>query len=578
MENIGRYRIVSELGRGAGGVVYLAEDPKIGRRVAIKTISLAATGASGDTLRKRLQREARSAGSLAHHNIVTVFELDDDGPITFVVMEFVEGSTLKHIMELNARMTPKNILALLRQVADALDFAHSRNVVHRDIKPANIMVTPEGEVKIADFGVAKMLGDGSMSMGLTQAGMAIGTPHYMSPEQVLGKPVTGQSDQFSLGVIVYELLAGKRPFEGDSLASIMYQIVNEEPQEESSATREVASSAIPILLRALAKDPLGRYPSCSKFIADLSAAIMPQAVAPPPVIEPAPLPPPPAPEVRQPGVSERVESAPAATSSAPEPRTSSSQPLGVKALQHPAPAQPPPVHVPFTPVPPAQALEDAIARPAVPVLEAVPEAGPLEQPPDIPSANRPSTTRPSNQGLRNGILIGVAAAVVLIAALIWMRSSNKPDVAATPAVQAPPPAATPKKPTAMVQPQEKTPPVTKTSDAAAATQSAATEVKPQEPDTPGIGPHSSFMWKGVLAGNDSVQISGNEPSQGTISGRLPPRRTAVRVLTIDPPDVAVSEFPSKDNDFRWSFVNEGKETSSFTVTWRLAKKGEAGNE
>src|SRR5579863_2025952 len=216
IREIGRYQVIRELGRGAGGVVYLAEDPKIGRKVAIKTIAAGeltmGVGAQkqAETLRRRLLREAKSAGALAHPNIVTVFEMDEGGPLTYIVMEFIEGATLRDAMEGKDRLETLEALPLLEQAAAGLDYAHARSVVHRDVKPANIMITEDGTVKIADFGVAKVLSEATLA--LTQAGAAVGTPHYMSPEQVLGKPVDGRSDQFSLAVIGYELLAGRRPF------------------------------------------------------------------------------------------------------------------------------------------------------------------------------------------------------------------------------------------------------------------------------------------------------------------------------------------------------------------------------
>ena len=527
MENIGRYRILKELGRGAGGVVYLAEDPKIGRKVAIKTISVGATGAAGETLRKRLQREARSAGSLAHPNIVTVFELDDDGPFTFVVMEFVEGVTLRDVMSAGEKMASERTLMLLRQVADGLDFAHARAVVHRDIKPANIMVTTEEVVKIADFGVAKMLGDATM--GLTQAGMAIGTPHYMSPEQVLGKPVTGQSDQFSLAVIAYELLAGSRPFEGDSITSIMYQIVNEDPAPGMEGA-DFNSPVFTVLMRALAKEPVDRYATCAQMVSDLREAVLFNR-APAPVASPAFSAPPPAPAVPA------VERAPAA----PEPMTQISP-------------------------------------------EPVPEPPPVT--PSFPEAPAPAARS-------NGKWLAVAAIlIVLVAAGIWLalhKKSGEEPVASTVVTN---PAPAPEKRARTPKPSAL--PVADNSKAAGGAKETAAEQPPKQPagaipasdatpsgakaadTTPGV--HGTFSWSGLLAAGDSLEVVDGQPASGSVNGRMPPRRAAIRVLEVDPPDVGVDQLPAADNGYTLRLVNSGRDVSNFSVTWRVARKGESTTE
>jgi serine/threonine-protein kinase len=269
MQKLGRYEILEELGRGACGVVYRAQDPRIGRQVAIKTIPTQdlREGPQGEQLYRRLCREAQSAGILSHPGIVTVHELDEDRQITYIVMECVEGSTLRQRMS-KGSMPRTQVADIIRQTASALDFAHRKNIVHRDIKPANIMITSDGQVKIADFGVAKML----ETAGTTQTGAAVGTPFYMAPEQILGKAIDGRADQFALGVVTYELLTGRKPFQGDSMAAVIHQILTVEPPRAEEP--EVLGGPIgDIVKRALAKDPATRYPTCSEFAGALQKAL-----------------------------------------------------------------------------------------------------------------------------------------------------------------------------------------------------------------------------------------------------------------------------------------------------------------
>lgn len=262
MNQIGRYEILNELGRGAMGVVYRARDTKIGREVAIKTIKLAEQADESETerLRERLFREAQSAGRLSHPGIVTIYDVAEESGLAYITMEFVDGETLQAMMDSGRAEEPEFIADILRQTAAALDYAHSKEIVHRDVKPANIMVTPDGTVKITDFGIARI-----SSSKLTQTGTVMGTPSYMSPEQVRGDPISGASDQFSLGVITYELLTDAKPFSGDSLTAVMFKIVSGEvtpPSELSSSISKPLESAV---LRALSKGGEERYPSCAEY-------------------------------------------------------------------------------------------------------------------------------------------------------------------------------------------------------------------------------------------------------------------------------------------------------------------------
>ncbi len=264
MDRIGRYEVVIELGRGAMGVVYKARDPKIGRDVAIKTIRLAEQADPSETvaLRDRLFREAQSAGRLSHPGIVTIYDIEEEDGLAYISMEFVEGRTLEAMMNAGETREPGFIVDVLQQTAAALDYAHSREIVHRDIKPANIMVTAEGRVKITDFGIARI-----SSSKLTQTGTVVGTPTYMPPEQVRGDAsIDGRADQFSLGVIAYELVTGRKPFHGDSLTAVIFKIVSEEPEPPSRLNPRVSADLEGAILKALAKDPNNRHPGCRAFV------------------------------------------------------------------------------------------------------------------------------------------------------------------------------------------------------------------------------------------------------------------------------------------------------------------------
>jgi serine/threonine protein kinase len=269
LTQIGRYKIVGELGRGAMGVVYHATDPSIGRSVAIKTIRINDFNdlVQRQKLRDRLFREARSAGVLSHPNIVTIYDMDEADGFAWIAMAHVKGPTLERILSTPPPLPGVQALRLLRQVAAALDYAHSRGVVHRDIKPANIMADEDGVVKITDFGIAKISGGNA-----TETRTIVGTPNYMSPEQVQGHTVSGRSDQFSLAVIAYEIFTGERPFQGEQLSNIVYKIVADDPIPPSRVNGTLTPAIDQALKRALAKNPADRYETCTAFIAALEVA------------------------------------------------------------------------------------------------------------------------------------------------------------------------------------------------------------------------------------------------------------------------------------------------------------------
>ena len=272
MKHIGRYEIVRELGRGAMGVVYHAIDPNIGRPVAIKTIKFG-EGRNADEqerLRERLFREARSAGILSHPSIVTIYDVDQQGDLAFIAMEYVDGPTLDQILSAPRAIDPERMFRLLTQTAGALDYAHQKGIVHRDIKPANIMIAADGTAKITDFGIAKI----TASEQLTMTGSIVGTPHYMSPEQVQGQPVDGASDQFSLAVIAYEMLTGEKPYSGEHLTTVVYKIVAEPPRPPRSLNPSLAGPIEEALYKGLAKKAGERHATCIEFVRSLEKACM----------------------------------------------------------------------------------------------------------------------------------------------------------------------------------------------------------------------------------------------------------------------------------------------------------------
>jgi serine/threonine protein kinase len=271
-ERFGRYEILAEQGRGAMGIVYKARDPKINRVVAVKTITL--TGHPPEEVqeyRERFVREAEAAGRLSHPGIVTIFDVGEE-PETrapYIVMEFVNGQSLDKLLLGGDKKLPlETALRLTHEIAEALDCAHGQGVVHRDLKPANILVAEDGHAKIADFGIAKL----NLS-NQTLGGRALGTPAYMSPEQLNGEPVDGRSDLFSLGVVLYTVLTGYRPFQGNSALTVSFKIVNRDPVPASILETELPPGVDYIINRAMAKDPAQRYQRGMEMALDLQDLI-----------------------------------------------------------------------------------------------------------------------------------------------------------------------------------------------------------------------------------------------------------------------------------------------------------------
>jgi serine/threonine-protein kinase len=261
-KKIDRYEILGELGHGAMGVVYKGRDPIIDRLVAVKTIRFDRLYEDQEILglKERFFKEAQAAGRLAHPNIVTIFDVGEDRGLSYIAMEFVEGEVLSQHIGRDRLLPVEEVLEIVAQAAEALDFAHQRQIVHRDIKPANIMRTPDGQIKVMDFGIAKL-----PSSTLTQAGSVLGTPSYMSPEQIRGEDLDGRSDLFSLGCVLYELLTGVKPFRGETLAALSYQITQEPPTPATRQNPVVPARCDEILSKVLAKAPPDRYSRGKEF-------------------------------------------------------------------------------------------------------------------------------------------------------------------------------------------------------------------------------------------------------------------------------------------------------------------------
>jgi serine/threonine-protein kinase len=274
---LGRYQVEKELGKGAMGIVYLGKDPKIGRVVAIKTMALSQEFEGGelDDARARFFREAETAGRLQHQNIVTIFDAGEEHDLAYIAMEFIKGKDLADLAK-EQTIPVERVLSIVARVADALSYAHRQGVVHRDIKPANIMCDLASDsVKVTDFGIARIT-DSSK----TKTGVILGTPSYMSPEQVAGEKIDGRSDLFSLGVMLYQLLTGTLPFQADSIARLMYKIANEQAPDIRTIRPELPKKLSTIVAFAMNKQAEARYQDGEKFAADLRAVIAEMARVP----------------------------------------------------------------------------------------------------------------------------------------------------------------------------------------------------------------------------------------------------------------------------------------------------------
>jgi serine/threonine-protein kinase len=378
MNKLGKYIIRRQLGKGAMGIVYEGFDPVIERTVAIKTILPSQLdGAQYAEVMARFKREAQAAGRLNHQGIVAIYDYGEDVPedlsdeevtmmapradanakpaerVAYIAMEFIKGRELRDFFEKGERFQPADIARIMGEILDALDHAHAQGVVHRDMKPANLIVLDGGRIKIADFGIARV-----EASELTQTGMVLGTPSYMSPEQFMGHPVDGRSDLFSCGVILYQLLTGEKPFTGESTTTIMYKVLREEPVPPSQINLSLAPALDAVVRKALAKNPNERFQNGNEFAEALRAAVAtPNSAAPAPAPAPA-APVEQAPPANKKGIPAAAWAAVAAsfvavaaggyvflgsktTTPAPQPAQASSAPPPVVASAAPAPAAPP---------------------------------------------------------------------------------------------------------------------------------------------------------------------------------------------------------------------------------------------
>ena len=290
ISTLGRYKIISEIGQGAMGVVYKAVDPIIDRTVAIKTINLNLSRQELEEYEARFQQEIKAAGRLNHPNIVTIYDVGKTESVAYMAMEFLEGNELKDMIASGNLPGADQVVDIIAQVADGLWFAHQQDIVHRDVKPSNIMVMKGGIAKITDFGIARL----PNSAVKTMTGLILGSPRYMSPEQVIGKAIDARSDIFSLGVVLYEALTGIAPFDGDNVNAIMYSTVNTTPPAPSSHNRSLPPMLDLIAAKAMAKLLEDRYQSVKELSEDLRevrrqmdasrpAAALKATTAPPPV-------------------------------------------------------------------------------------------------------------------------------------------------------------------------------------------------------------------------------------------------------------------------------------------------------
>ncbi len=268
IKHLGRYEIVGEIARGAMGIIYKAKDPLIDRMVAIKTINLRELDQEQKAeYEARFYLEAQAAGKLSHPNIVTVYDLGEKNDIVYIAMELLEGNELQNLLKDGKPLPISETLDIMSQVAAGLAYAHEHGIVHRDVKPSNIMVLKSGRVKIADFGIARM----ESSMLHTQTGIVMGSPLYMSPEQILARGIDRRSDIFAAGILLFKMLTGQMPFTGDNPNSVMYQIVHEAPPKPSALNSEIPEALDDIVAKCLAKNPEERYQDANQLAQALLA-------------------------------------------------------------------------------------------------------------------------------------------------------------------------------------------------------------------------------------------------------------------------------------------------------------------
>src|SRR5678810_1274664 len=274
LKTLGRYNIERTLGKGAMGVVYEGVDPRLGRRVAIKTILK--SHLDEDTAKDyslRFVREAQAVARLNHPNIVQVYDFGEEGDIAYLVMEFIKGKELKTFFDANERFDLKEAVRIMAELCEALDFAHNAGIIHRDIKPANVMLDAQARTKLTDFGVARVQDSDKTSVERTQAGTMVGTPAYMSPEQITGGTIDKRTDVFSAGIILYQFLTGEKPFTGSGAWTIAKKIIQEHPPVPSSINNTISPLFDNVVNKALSKQVETRYQTAKEFAAALRRAL-----------------------------------------------------------------------------------------------------------------------------------------------------------------------------------------------------------------------------------------------------------------------------------------------------------------
>jgi serine/threonine protein kinase len=267
-EKFGRFKVIDELGRGAMGVVYRAQDDMLQRTVAIKTVALTGSHKERDTHEARFLQEARAAGGLSHPSIITIYDVGREGDTAFIAMELVEGKDLRELIA-DVSLTPSRAVAIAAAAAEGLAYAHERGIVHRDVKPGNIMVLADGRVKIMDFGIARL----TEPAVKTQTGVLLGSPQYMAPEQIIGQPLDHRADIFSLGLVLYEMLTGSKPFQGEDIPELTFKVANLPAAPPSHLAPDLPPVMDFIIARALKKRPDERYANALEMAKDLRAAL-----------------------------------------------------------------------------------------------------------------------------------------------------------------------------------------------------------------------------------------------------------------------------------------------------------------
>jgi serine/threonine-protein kinase len=537
VRQIGRYQIECEIGRGGMGIVYRALDPVLRRVVAVKVIRLSefAEPEQRAELEKRLVREARSAGVLAHSNIVAVYDLVQEEDLTSVVMEFVEGRTLAAIMAEGRVLENAAVLSILWQAGEGLDCAHSKGIVHRDVKPSNLIVQPDGVTKIADFGVARV----SSTLALTKSSMVMGTPHYMSPEQVQGKPVDGRADQFSLAVTAYEILTGRKPFAADTMATLMYKIVHEDPLPANSLNATLGPQVGAVVQKALSKEAGARYNKCGEFVDALERACKAtkgwRAL---------------------PVTGQAEEEVPPVTSASAAPgRWVLAAGGGVLLVVLAAGGY-------FTFLRPVEMKEEParIEQPAAPLPAAeIPAPAKEPNPPENPRSAPETAPAPARK----------------LPAQPPKEATGKPQLAVPPkeAAGRPQPAVPPKE--AAGRPQPAVPPKEAAGNPQPAVppKEAAGAKAPETAPAPSIAysgpPTGSLVWTGELEANGKLAINGKLSSTGSVSSELPGVPVRIQLW---PSSARLIEMPGPENRYKRVVVTSGERKQlRIIIRWEVVR-------